>query len=154
MKDKLEDTEKTASVCSAKKKETELQVLREIRFFISRFFTAELDNPTEMDAMQATRLAELTLLLMAQLLERGMRKRREPVFNVTIYVEDMGGGIGKLNYAFETQGGKMFKQLELGVMGEELENGIAEWCKKTWGGKLTTEAADVLQMWSGAGLKK
>ena len=157
MKDEPVDTEKTASACSAKKEENkeknkeddQLQVLNEITFFISRFFIGIKDNPTEMDAMQATRLSELVLLFMAQLLERGMRKKREPVFNVTIYVEDMGGGVGKLNYAFETQGGKMFKQLDLSLMGRELEEGIARWCKKTWGGELTTEAADIVKMWSG-----
>lgn len=146
MKEEETNIEKTVSVCSAKSEE---EVLREITFFISRFFIVELENPTEEDARQATRLAKLVILLMAQMLERGMRQKREPVFNAMFYVEDLGGGVGKLNYAFESLGGQMFEDLNLGVMGKELEDAIGEWCKKTWGGKLTTRAADAIQAWSG-----
>lgn len=128
----------------------EAQILEEITFFISRFFVAELENPTEEDAKQASILAKLTLRLMAQMLERGMRKKQNPVFNVNIYVKDLGNGVGRMNYAFETIGGQLFEELRLGIMGEELEDGIKKWCEKTWGGKLTKEGANMIQAWDSA----
>jgi len=145
MKEKDTNTDQTASVCSAKK--TEAEILREITFFISRFFTVEIEDPTEEDVRAATRLAELVLTLMAQMLNRGIREKQEPFFNVMLYVKDMGGGVGRVNYAFETQGGKMFEQLGLGVMSPLLEKAIGDWCTEVWGGKLTTKAAETFEQW-------
>jgi len=131
------------------KESDESVILKEIVFFISRFFIAELDTPTEEDVKHSELLAKLTIRLMAQMLERGMRLKRDPVFNVMFYVKDLGSGVGELNYSFETIGGQLFEELKLGVMGEELEKAIGEWCKKVWGGELHTKAAEVLQSWGG-----
>lgn len=133
-------------VFGAKTKE---EILREITFFIGRFFIAEKENPTEEDLRIAQRLAELTLLMMAQMLERGVRQERQPVFNVMVYVRDLGRGVGELNYSFETIGGSLFEELQLGLMGKELETAIGDWCKKVWGGELHTKAAEAIQAWSG-----
>jgi len=155
MKEKKTNTEKIANACCAK---NEAEILREITFFISRFFIAEIDEPTEEDVKVATRFAELVLTIMAQMLQRGIREKQDPFFNVMLYVKDMGGGIGQVNYAFETQGGNLFEQLGLGIMGKQLEDAIGNWCTEVWGGKLTTQAADFLQQWGhnlpNSGLKK
>ena len=66
--------------------EDEAQILKEITFFIGRFFLTEIKEPTVEDMAFAERLAKLTILLMAQMLERGIREREEPVFNAMFYV--------------------------------------------------------------------
>jgi len=125
------DTDPIANVCSAKSEE---EILREIRFFIARFFLANIEQPVQEDVMQSERLSELTLLLMAQMLQRGMKKKRTPVYNVMFYIEDLGGGVGKMHYSFETASGDMHQQLGLKVMGEKLEEAIGKWCEEVWGG--------------------
>ena len=144
MKEKKISTDQTANACCAK---NEAEVLREIRLFIGRFFLIEIDNPTEDDIKLAHRLAEFTITMMAQMLNLSVRERQTPFFNATFYVKDMGGGVGKVNYAFETQGGMLFEQLGLGIMGQKLEEAIGGWCKEVWGGELTTQAADFFQQW-------
>jgi len=133
MKDENEEgTGKIVDVCSVSSDEGKL--LKEITFFISRFFIAEIEHPTEEDCRQADILAKLTIRLMAQMLERGVRKKQDPVFNVMIYVKDLGRGVGQLNYAFETIGGQLFDELNLGKMGlkfeESLEKRRKPWFKK------------------------
>jgi hypothetical protein len=144
MKEKKSTTDQTVDACCAK---NEAEVLREIKFFIGRFFLTETEHPTEDDIKLAHRLAELTITMMAQMLNLSVRERQIPFFNAMFYVKDMGGGVGKVNYAFETQGGPMFEQLGLGVMGQKLEEAIGNWCEEVWGGKLTTQAAEFLQQW-------
>jgi len=126
----------------------ESSVLKSVVFFIANFYLASVENPTEEDAEHAARLARLTLLLMAQMAERSMKQRREPVFNAMFYVKDYNG-IPELNYCFETIGGQLFEELGLGAMGKELEEAIGKWCIKIWGGELHTKAAEVMQAWGG-----
>jgi len=117
--------------------------------FVSNYFLIEKENPTAEDEEFARRLTKLTLRVMTQLMELGMRKGGEPVFNMTLYVKDHGSGIGEVKYAFESIGGQLFEIFKLGSFGLAIEEGIKKWYKDTFGEELTDAGADVLKQWGG-----
>lgn len=138
------DTEITADACCAKSAEEQI---KEIIRFVSTFFLIENEDPTVDEIDQAKRLAKLTLLIMSQLMEVGMRQGKEPVFCVVNYIKQLSGGMIDFHYAFETIGGEVFEKFNLGLLAREIESAIISWNKKSFGEVVSGEAAEFLQKW-------
>ena len=117
--------------------------------FVSNYFLIEKEKPTIEDEEFARRLTKVTLRIMTQLMELGMRKDGEPVFNITFYMKDHGGGYGEVRYAMETIGGQLFERFKLGKLGRDLEEGIKKWYESTFGEELTDGGFDALKAWGG-----
>jgi len=117
--------------------------------FVSSYFLIEHETVTADDEEFARRLTKLMLRIMTQLMELGMRKGGEPVFNLTFYMKDHGGGYGEVRYAFETIGGELFERFKLGKLGRDLEEGIKKWYESTFGEELTDGGFDALKAWGG-----
>lgn len=117
--------------------------------FVGNYFLIEKENPTVEDEEFARRLTKVTLRVMTQLMELGMRQGGEPVFNVTFYVKDHGQGFGEVRYAFETIGGQLFEIFKLGKLGLTLEEAIKKWYEETFGEELTEGGVDAIKAWSG-----
>jgi len=123
------------------------EVFEEMLQFVSRYFLIEKEKPTVEEEQFARRLTQLTLRMMSQWMELGMRKGGEPVFNVTCYVKDLSGGVGEMRYAFETVGGSLFEGLQLGNLALKIESAIKDWNLEVFGGELSTKGAEFLEQW-------
>ena len=117
--------------------------------FVSSYFLIEHETVTADDEEFARRLTKLMLRIMTQLMELGMRKGGEPVFNLTFYMKDHGGGYGEVRYAMETISGELYERFKLGKLGLDLEEGIKKWYESTFGEELTDGGFDALKAWGG-----
>ena len=123
-------------------------VPNEIVLFFRNYFMGEKTDPETM--LRAELLSKTLIKVMLQLYRLGIEGEFQPIFVAMNYIRPVSDEVTKCMRTYETIGGEIYSQFNLGFLSAEYEKAYKAWITETFGVELSDKAAELIQQWAGA----